>query len=37
MSSPHLNIAIIDMYDGNTNVGMDCIQLLLDHWSKERN
>lgn len=37
MSSPHLNIAIIDMYDGNTNVGMDCIQLVLAHWSKDRN
>ena len=36
MSSPHLNIAIIDMYDGTANVGMDCIQLLLAHWSKER-
>jgi len=37
MSSPHLNIAIIDMYDGNTNVGMECIQLLLAHWSNDRN
>jgi GMP synthase-like glutamine amidotransferase len=37
MSATHLNIAIIDMYDGNTNVGMDCIQLLLAHWSKDRN
>jgi GMP synthase-like glutamine amidotransferase len=37
MSAPHLNIAIIDMYDGNTNVGMECIQLLLAHWTKDRN
>jgi len=25
------------MYDGNTNVGMDCIHLLLAHWSQDRN
>ncbi len=37
MSATHLNIAIIDMYDGSTNVGMDCIQLLLEHWSQDRN
>ena len=37
MSATHLNIAIIDMYDGNTNVGMNCIQLLLAHWSQDRN
>ena len=37
MSATHLNIAIIDMYDGNTNVGMECIQLLLAHWSQDRN
>jgi GMP synthase-like glutamine amidotransferase len=37
MSATQLNIAIIDMYDGNTNVGMECIQLLLAHWSKDRN
>jgi GMP synthase-like glutamine amidotransferase len=37
MSATHLKIAIIDMYDGNTNVGMDCIQLLLAHWTKDRN
>ena len=37
MSTPHLHIAIIDMYDGNTNVGMECIELLLAHWSQDRN
>ena len=37
MSATHLNIAIIDMYDGNTNVGMECIHLLLAHWSEDRN
>ena len=37
MSATHLRIAIIDMYDGNANVGMECIQLLLAHWTKDRN
>ena len=37
MSATHLSIAIIDMYDGNANVGMECIQLLLAHWTKDRN
>ena len=37
MSATHLRIAIIDMYDGNANVGMECIQLLLAHWSQDRN
>ena len=37
MSAPHLSIAIIDMYDGEPNVGMDCIHLLLNSWSKDRN
>lgn len=37
MSTSHLRIAIIDMYDGNVNVGMKCIELLLSHWSQDRN
>ncbi len=37
MANPLINIAIIDMYDGNTNVGMDCIVSILNKWSTKRN
>ncbi len=37
MANPLLNIAIIDMYDGNTNVGMECIVSILKKWSVKRN
>ncbi|MEI7589124.1 MAG: GMP synthase [Chitinophagia bacterium] len=37
MANPLLTIAIIDMYDGNTNVGMDCIVNIIKNWSANRN
>jgi len=37
MVESHLNIAIIDMYNGEANVGMECINLLITNWSKDRN
>ena len=37
MSSSPINIAIIDMYDGTTNLGMDCIENILKDWSSLNN
>jgi len=37
MAASLFNIAIIDMYNGEANVGMECIILLIANWSKERN
>ena len=34
-SSP-IHIAILDLYDGSANVGMDCIMDILDDWSKKQ-
>ncbi len=34
-SSP-IHIAILDLYDGSANVGMDCIMDILEDWSKEQ-
>ena len=34
-SSP-LKIAVLDLYDGSANMGMDCILEILDNWSNER-
>ena len=36
MLKPKLTIAIIDMYDGTTNVGMECIVNILKKWSAKR-
>jgi homoserine O-succinyltransferase len=35
-SSP-LNIALLDLYDGSANMGMDCIKEILFDWSKASN
>lgn len=37
MQSAPLTIAILDMYDGIPNIGMKCIHILLNKWSKNRN
>jgi len=37
MSTTHFKIAIIDMYDGNANVGMECIHLILANWTSQKN
>ena len=31
-----IHIAILDLYDGSANVGMDCIMDILDDWSKKQ-
>ncbi len=36
MANPPISIAIIDMYDGNANVGMECIVSILNQWSVKR-
>lgn len=33
-TSPY-KIAVLDLYDGNANMGMDCIYEILQNWSKE--
>jgi len=33
--SAPLHIAVLDLYDGSTNMGMDCIMDILDDWSKK--
>ena len=33
-SSP-LNIAVLDLYDGSANMGMDCILEILQNWSRD--
>ncbi len=33
-SSP-LHIAVLDLYDGSANMGMDCIYEILQNWSKD--
>ena len=37
MVTPPLQIAIIDMYDGEPNLGKRCIHAILEKWSKARN
>jgi len=37
MTKPLITIAIIDMYDGTANVGMDCIVNILKNWGIKRN
>lgn len=36
MAKSHITIAIIDMYDGNTNVGMNCIVNIIKNWGVNR-
>jgi len=36
MTIPPLRVAIIDMYDGVPNMGMQCIDTILAHWSQEK-
>ena len=31
-----IHIAILDLYDGSANVGMDCIMDILEDWSKKQ-
>ena len=31
-----IHIAILDLYEGSANVGMDCIMDILDDWSKKQ-
>jgi homoserine O-succinyltransferase/O-acetyltransferase len=33
--SKSIHIAVLDLYDGSTNVGMDCIMDILNEWSKQ--
>jgi homoserine O-succinyltransferase len=33
MNSTPIKIAIIDMYDGSPNVGMQCIDNILQYWA----
>jgi GMP synthase-like glutamine amidotransferase len=35
MPSSPLRVAVIDMYDGTPNMGMQCIDIILSHWSKQ--
>jgi len=37
MSSTPIKIAIIDMYDDTSNLGMACIVAIIKSWSKQRN
>jgi GMP synthase-like glutamine amidotransferase len=37
MTKPIITIAIIDLYDGTTNVGMDCIINIINNWGVKRN
>ena len=36
MSATHLRIAIIDMYDDTSNLGMTCIVAIINAWSKKK-
>jgi homoserine O-succinyltransferase len=36
-NSTPLKIAVLDLYDGSANMGMDCIKEIVDNWSNERN
>ena len=36
MASTPIKIAIIDMYDDTSNLGMACIVDIIKHWSKQR-
>ena len=33
--STPIHIAVLDLYEGSTNMGMDCIMDILDDWSKK--
>jgi len=33
--STPIHIAVLDLYDGSANMGMDCIRDILDDWSKK--
>lgn len=33
--STPIHIAVLDLYDGSANMGMDCIKDILDDWSKK--
>lgn len=33
--STPINIAVLDLYDGSANVGLDCIMDILEDWSKK--
>ena len=37
MQTAPIKIAIIDMYDGSPNVGMQCIDNILNNWTKSQN
>jgi len=34
-SSTPIHIAVLDLYDGSANMGMDCIKDILEDWSKK--
>lgn len=36
MSQTPIRIAILDLYDGVPNMGMRCIQAILDEWTVEK-